>query len=219
MNMAKFAALFSLTLFVSGCGVIKTTTTSYHSNAFKMSGTIAVVPAKSESGNSLEAAHYKQQFENRLASVGYQVTSDIRGADLIAIFAYGIDEGREVLVSTPLYGQTGSGTTYSHGTVQTYNGSAAYSATSYSAPSYGVVGAATSSETLYTRIIALDIVDPSTRAEGSMRKLYEARSRSTGACASIASVFREMLDGMFSEFPGVNGKSRSKTVMRGGLGC
>jgi len=208
-------AVVVLTL-LSGCAAVQTTvntkTTTFYIPEYKNSGTIAVVAAEAAVNSSLEFAHYKKQFEQKLAVNGYTIVSNPAEAQYIGFVAYGIDNGKSSIVSTPIFGQTGGGATYSSGTVYGSGGNATYSGTSYTMPSYGVVGSVASSETMYTRAIALDIVDAQSLKKGNAKKIYEARAKSTGSCSVIAGVFEEVLEAMFKDFPGINGKVRNAEV-------
>lgn len=220
-NMKIWITAVILTL-LSGCTAVQTTvntkTTTFYIPEYKNSGTIAVVAAEAAVNSSLEFAHYKKQFEQKLAANGYTIVSNPAEAQYIGFVAYGIDNGKSSIVTTPIFGQTGGGTTSSSGTVYGSGGSATYSGTSYTMPSYGVVGSVASSETMYTRAIALDIVDAQSLKKGNAKKVYEARAKSTGSCSVIAGVFEEVLEAMFKDFPGINGKVRSVEVPSKG-GC
>lgn len=197
---------------LSGCATVSTTTTTFYAPEYKNAGTIAVVASEAVVNRSLEFTHYKKQFEEKLAANGYIIVDNPSEAQYIGFVAYGIDDGKSSIVSTPLFGQTGGGTTYSTGTVYGSGGSATYSGTSYTMPSYGVVGSVASSQTMYTRAIALDIVDAKSLKKGNAKKVYEARAKSAGSCSVIAGVFEEMLEAMFKDFPGINGKVRTVKV-------
>ena len=54
--------------------------------------------------------------------------------------------------------------------------------------------------------------------KSNVKKVYEARAKSTGSCSVIAGVFEEILEAMFKDFPGINGKVRSVEVPSKG-GC
>jgi len=97
-------------------------------------------------------------------------------------------------------------------------GSATYSGSSYTMPSYGVVGFANNSVDMYTRAIALDIVDAQSLKNGNPKKVYEMRAKSTGSCSVIAGVFQEILEATFKNFPGENGKVYNAEVESKG-GC
>lgn len=200
---------------MSGCvpiSFVATNNTAFYSEDYAPVGSITVVSADAAVNNSLEFAAYKRKFEVKLASVGYTIEKDPNNADYIALVAYGIDNGETSAVSTPIFGQTGGGATYTSGTVYGSGGSASYSGSSYTMPTYGVVGSATSSVTAYNRAIALDIVDAPSFKLGSPKKVYEGRTKSKGSCSVIVEVFDEMLEAMFSDFPGESGRNRKQDV-------
>ena len=178
------------------------TTTRFYAPEYRNTGTISVVAADVEVNNSLEFSHYKPRIEQKLASNGYTVINNPSEAKYVAFVAYGIDEGKSGVVSTPIFGQTGGGTT----TFSSYGGSY------YTMPTYGMVGSSTTSVTQYSRAIALDIVDAASIKEGHPKKVFESRTKSVGACSAIAGVFDEILDAMFKDFPGQSGKTISVTL-------
>jgi len=221
-NMKIWITAVMILTLLSGCAAVQTTvstkTTTFYIPEYKNSGTIVVVAAEAAVNSSLEFAHYKKQFEQKLAANGYTIVNNPTEAQYIGFVAYGIDNGKSSIVSTPIFGQTGGGTTSSSGTVYSSKGSATYSGTSYTMPTYGVVGSAMSSQSEYTRAIALDIVDAQSFKNGNPKKVYEARAKSTGSCSVIAGVFEEILEAMFKDFPGINGKVRNAEVPSKG-GC
>ena len=206
-NMKIWITAVMILTLLSGCTVL-TKTTAFYIPEYKNSGTIAIVAADAAVNSSLEFAHYKKQFEQKLAANGYTIVSNPSEAQYIALVAYGIDDGKTANVPVPIIGQTGGGTTYSSGTVYNSRGNATYSGTTYTMPTYGVVGSSAMSVTRYTRAIALDIVDAQSLKNGNPQKVYEARAKSTGSCSVIAAVFGGMLESMFKDFPGINGKVR-----------
>ncbi|KAB0669031.1 DUF4136 domain-containing protein [Oryzomonas sagensis] len=212
--MKKLLWLLLAALFLAGCAPlsVETKTTAFYTPDFKIRGSISVVAAEAAVNSSLEFARYKMQFEEKLASKGYSIASNPAEAQYIAFVSYGIDTGKNANVSTPIFGQTGGGTSYSYGSV----GGTSFTGTSYSMPTYGIVGSMNSSETVYTRSIALDIVDAASLKAGHAVKVYEARAKSNGMCSVIAGVFEEMLEALFTEFPGENGKVRTITVQSKG---
>lgn len=217
-NMVTFVCSAIMMIFISGCVGVFTKTTAFYPPDYKNSGTIFVAAAEAEVNSSLEFAHYKKKFEQKLVENGYTIVNNPSEASYIAFVAYGIDNGKSSVVSTPIFGQTGGGTVNSSGTVYGVGGSASYFGTSYSMPTFGVVGAMNNSVTEYTRVIALDIVDAKSLKSGKAVKVYEARAKSTGSCGVIAGVFDEILEALFEGFPGENGKVRNSEVSSKG-GC
>lgn len=213
MKIQKYL-LFLAVVILTGCATSRviTNNTAFFVDSYAPKGTVSVVSGEEYVNNSLEFAAYKRKFENKLSEAGYAIESDPNKADFIALVAYGIDNGETSAVSTPIFGQTSGGTTYSSGTVYSSGGSANYSGTSYTMPTYGVVGSSTGSVTTYNRAIALDIVDAKSFKEGKPKKVYEGRTKSKGSCSIIVEVFDEMLEAMFSDFPGVNGRNRKQEV-------
>lgn len=212
MKYLKIIALGLCVLYITGCTSVHTKTTAFYTPTYASSGSIFVISVDAEKNNSLEFASYKKKFEDKLASYGYSIATNANDAEYIAIVAYGIDNGKSAVVSTPIFGQTGGGTTYSSGTIYGTGGSASYSGSSYTMPTYGVVGSSTSSSTTYTRAIALDIVDANSLKADQPKKVYESRVKSSGSCSVIAGVFNELLEAMFKGFPGDNGKTRSAQI-------
>lgn len=211
MKITKLLVALALTAFISGCMVVQTRTTAFYTPEFTTSGKIFVLAADNDLNNSLEFSHYKRKFEEKFSENGYQIVQSTSEADYIALVAYGIDDGKTSIVSTPIFGQTGGGTTYSSGTVYGSGGSTSYSGTSYTMPTYGVLGSSTGSVTQFTRAIALDVIDAKSTVN-DIKKVYEARAKSTGSCSVIAGVFDEILEAMFKGFPGESGKTRKVEV-------
>ena len=213
MKILKLVTLLLMAV-LAGCSTsrVVSNNTAFYVDNYSPRGSITVVSGETEVNNSLEFAAYKKKFESRLSMAGYAIEKDPDKADYIALVAYGIDDGNTSTVSTPIFGQTGGGTTYSSGTVSSSSSSASYSGTSYTMPTYGVVGSSTGSVTKYNRAIALDIVDAKSFKDGKPKKVYEGRTKSTGSCSVIVEVFDEMLEAMFTDFPGENGRNSKHEI-------
>ncbi|MBC8211562.1 MAG: DUF4136 domain-containing protein [Gammaproteobacteria bacterium] len=214
MNFTKLILLSVPVLLLNGCASmqLETDSTAFYTADYNAQGSISVVASNADVNDSLEFAAYKQKFEGRLAHVGYQVVQDADQADFIALVAYGIDHGKTSNITTPIFGQTGGGASYSSGTINTTTGNTSYTASSYRMPTYGVVGAVNSTSTVYNRAIAMDIVVAKSLKSGKVQKVYEGRTKSLGSCSVIVEVFDEMLEAMFSGFPGENGRNRQMRI-------
>ena len=189
---------------------VETTATTFHGPGHEARGTIVVRAADQALDRTLEFRAYRPKVEARLAAAGYQVVE--ADADYVALVAYGVDTGQTALVTVPIYGQTSGGTGYSFGTLTGPGGPTTFSGTTYTTPSYGVVGATTQAVTVYTRSIGIDIVDAPSLGSGEPRKRYEMRGRSVGRCGTIGEVLAPMLEAMFADFPGENGRGRTVRV-------
>ena len=211
--------LLSLTfLFLfSGCAEIpkipnrvSSNVSVFHNITEKNKGNkVVVLPFQKELESSLEFQNYKKTIENNLQKYGFNIVQEKDTSDFIAFISYGIDGGKEELVSSPVYGSTGGGTTTFRGSAYNYGvgGSTYYSGTAYSMPTFGVVGSRTSSITQHTRQLAMDLVETSTLESKKVKKIYEGRVKSTGSCSMISYVMPEMLQSLFRDFPRKNGSS------------
>jgi len=166
---------------------------------------VAVLGYPKEIDNSLEWNTYKPTFEREFQKQGF-VLSDAENADYIAFVTYGIGapQTSTQIESVPIYGQTGGGTTTHSGTVSSYSGgSANYYGSSYTMPTYGVVGSSTYSynTTSYTRTVAINLVE-----KISNKKIFESKATSTGSCGIIGKVINEIAEGMFKKFPSGSGR-------------
>jgi hypothetical protein len=202
--------IVSILLFASGCGgsYVATNSTAFYLEPFNSNGSIVVISSEHTVNSSLEFSVYKRKFEFKLQANGFTIESDPDKADYIAIVAYGIDDGQTSVVSTPIFGQTGGGTTYSQGTIINNSGATTYSGTSYTMPTYGIIGSTSGTSTTYNRAIAINIVEAKSYKRGTPKTVFEGRSKSAGSCSVIVEVFDEMLDALFDEFPGPNGRNR-----------
>lgn len=205
------AVAFILLGVIAGCSakVVETQVTSFQGDRSQARGRIYVETIAPESGSSLEDLEYKRKILLKLEAAGYTPTEDSKTADFVAFVSYGIDAGKEVLVSSPVFGSTGGGTTHSSGTVSGDLGSTTWSGTSYTMPKFGIVGSETESETMYRRQIAMDIVSAESLDSDQISKQYEIRAISRGSSSMLVMVFDEMLEAIFQDFPGEHGKARS----------
>lgn len=208
MKYFKLSTLLLLIIFTTACSTleVKTNATAFYVAEFKSTGSIFILSADAEKNNSLEFAHYKQKIEDKLVVAGYSIAANADVAEYIAIVAYGIDNGKTSVISTPIFSSPNA----------LYGGRLSSNPhRPYMMPSYSVVGTSTDSFTTYTRAIALDIVDAKSLKTVTIeqaQKVYESRVKSTGKCAVIAGVFDQLLEAMFQNFPGDNGKTITAAI-------
>ena len=213
--MKKFITLAIIAMGVAGC---QRAGTEIHANISSFSGLpnslsgkkIHLLAYPSEKNTTLEWKSYRRIFENGFKKSGFSI-SGIDSADYVAFISYGIDHGKvtQDVISTRVYGSTGGGTTYHSGSISTYGGGyGSYSGTSYSMPTFGVVGSTTSTVTgeIFTRNIAIDIVHRETLKDKNPKKVYEGRVRSAGSCSLMNQVIDELVEGFFQKFPNGSGK-------------
>lgn len=206
MRVLKLGRILLLLALLGGCvtPVVQTRATNFYGPEYAERGSISVISADPTQEKSLEFGSYKSKIESKLSGVGYSIGSSPTDSKYVAIVSYGIDNGKSETVLVPVFGQTGGGTTFSSGRI----GNTGYSGTSYTMPTFGVVGASSSSETTYTRVIAIDIVNSASIQASAPKKIYEMRAKSVGTCPVINGVFNEILEAMFINFPGENGRTQ-----------
>lgn len=185
---AALASLLFTTLLTACTSYIGMNSTYFYQQEVPQQGRVLIVAADPEHNESLEFQHYKSLFAVKLSELGYGITEEKDQAELVALITYGIDTGKTVIKSQPIYGYSG------------YYGR-------YSMPHYTVVGVSNTESTEYMRAIAMDLIDAQSIRDGEPKKLYEVRVKSRGKCSNLNQVFPAMLTGMFAKFPGDSGKT------------
>jgi hypothetical protein len=168
----------------------------------------AFMPSR-EQAASLEYRTSVGRVRARLADRGF-VEVPSREADLAAYLSYEIDDGKTVVSSYPIYGQTGILSSHQRMTVdRSRPGIADYSTYSSYTPAYGVVGAGLASDVVYTRKLQLDMLDRAVLDRGEVRKVYEGRVVSSGTSPELNVVMGYMVEALFHDFPGRSGATRT----------
>lgn len=195
---------FLVILFLASC--VQSNIQSFSNLPANYAGKrVAVLGYPKEIDESLEWRSYKPAFEEQFRKQGF-VISTVENADYVAFVTYGIGgpQSSTHVGSVPIYGSTGGGTTYHSGTISSYTGgSANYYGSSYTMPTYGVVGSSTYSYnvTNYTRTVEINLVE-----KGTDTKVYESKATSTGRCGIIGEVIDEIAESMFEKFPSGSGR-------------
>jgi hypothetical protein len=153
-----------------------------------------MIPFKEQEGR-LQHKAYEEAVRQELNAKGFRETT-VDQAHTVVFFAYGIDMGRGVVSSYPIIGQTGVS-------------SCSTCSDSDPWPTYGVVGTRETSQTEYTRVLRLDIVDKQALTEGNIKKLYEGRVVSSGFSGQLVKVLPKMVKALFEDFPGQSDTTRT----------
>jgi len=169
--------------------------------------TYALIPTKEQEG-SLEFQYYVKLVKVELGKRG-MTEAPFNQANYGIFMLYGIDDGKQVVSSYPIFGQTGTSSSYTTGTVTSYGNAASYSGTTYKTPTYGHVGSAACTDTEFTRYLNIDIIDIAKSGDGKVRKVYEGKAISSGSSAQLAPVMPAMIRSVFEDFPGKSGASRT----------
>lgn len=214
--MKKLVLTFILAVFLSGCiANVRSDVTRFHTLGTNTAQkTFVVVPYDDQEG-SLEFKTYAAVVAEKLSAFGYQLADSWENADYAVFFQYGIDNGTTVVSSNPIYGQTGGGTTYTSGSLNSLDGSATYSGTSYTSPSFGVVGTSTSTKTVYRRRFTLNITDIKQSTQDNVVDVFQGKVTSDGSSNTFATVSDCLIDAMFKDFPGESGKTTTVNTLSG----
>jgi hypothetical protein len=86
-------------------------------------------------------------------------------------------------------------------------GMSGYGGSTYTPPTFGVVGSNVSTGTVFTRQLWLDMIDVHKSAEGKLHKVFEGKVVSTGSSGSFAQVSQCLINAMFDKFPRESGKT------------
>jgi len=162
-------------------------------------GKTVVVRAHPEAKeSSLEFISYRPKIAQKLRLVGFEVDENVRDPDYIAFVSYGVN-GREQKSSTsssPYFGSLGVGVGVGRG------------------PVFGGIGRSYNTQTWeeYSRFISIDIVEADTARSNNPVRIYEGKVQSVGKCPTLAGVFDQVLDALFEDFPGANGKTTFLTI-------
>jgi hypothetical protein len=191
---------------------LKTDTTAFYKESFESKGSIVVLSGDINLNNSLEFESYKEKLQGKLIAQGYSLASDKASADFVALLLFAVDDGKQSVVYTPIYGRTGRIINPYSDIAYNEDGKAVYTRTNHLSSSFGVVGASSQTKTNYRHTLAIDIVTADSLNQDQTKKVFEGRTTSKGKCSMMVEVFDEMLEAMFIDFPGENGRNRAQTV-------
>ena len=109
MEYIKYISLFLL-FNLTACSPLQTylntDTTAFYKDTFTTKGSIVVLAGDINLNNSLEFDLYKQKVHENLKAVGFSIADNIQTADFAALLLYAVDDGKQSVVYTPIYGQT-----------------------------------------------------------------------------------------------------------------
>jgi len=200
--------LIPLLVLLGGCATVETRVSAFHELESSLSGVPYVLIPTREQESSLEFQSYANLVKSELGKRGMTETPFDQAKYAIYIF-YGIDDGKQVVSTYPIFGQTGTASSYTTGTVTTYGNTASYSGTTYKTPSYGIVGSGASTDTVFKRYLNIDIIDIAKSGNGKAQKVYEGKAISSGSSGQLAPVMPAIIRSVFEDFPGKSGASRT----------
>jgi len=204
LKISRFLVAVAVATILTACAVVQSNVTAFHAipASSTISGKILIIPGKGIAP-SLEFQSYAARIYSLLAVHGFTPAASEGQADYIGIFTYGIDSGRDRIYSTPIFGQTGGGTTFHSGSVYGSGGSASYTGSSYTPATFGITGSRTESGMRFSRVAEFSIFS---RVDSKL--LWQGRSVSSGSSGEIAQVLPTMIKALLKDFPGKSGKTR-----------
>jgi hypothetical protein len=191
---ARVKAIFCvLSILLLGCvASIHSNVTAFHEIDGDVTGyKYAFLPIEGQESN-LEYRTYCNLIEKEMQKYG-AIRSSLDDADYLVTLVYGIDDGREQVVSRPIFGQTGVSSSHTTGSATAYGNTAYGSATTTYTPSYGVVGTSTSSRTLYTSILRLNVFPKAAVDKGDFTPIYESEVKSEGRAGQLSRVMPSLI--------------------------
>ena len=172
--------------------------------------TFTVVADDPRLAGGLEFAHYADLVGARLSQTGYVPANDPARADLIVRVAYDVDNGREKVRSSNFGGGWGPGWGPGWGGRFGYGGYwgrpwgyGFYDPWLFGAGGFNDV----SSYTVYTSDLSLKI----DRAADN-RRLFEGRAQAQSLSNKLTYLVPNLIDVMFTNFPGQNGENVKITL-------
>lgn len=207
-------------MFCAGCGLpFHVNVDSISSGELLSNSKCILLPADPNIiTNNLQYKEYAGYIKRALQKNEYEVTDDIDEAVIVVFLSYGITEPHESIYSysTPVWGQTGTSSSHTTGTIYSYGGGmASYSGTTTYTPQYGITGYQSHIGTriTYTRFIILDAYDLAKYRETSKEvQLWRTTAISNGSSGDLRLVFPVMAAAS-SEYIGKNTSKQIKRVL------
>lgn len=201
--------LFVLVLLLfSGCAkYVETDISVFHELKPPLSGmTYALVPSD-EQAESLEFQSYATMLKSQLSKYG-MIERPYATAKYAVYLSYGVEGGKQIISSYPVYGQTGLSASFATRRIVTRDNRSSLVGVTYYTPMYGMVGTETRSSLVFPVYVYLDITEKASESGGAERKVYEARAFSYGETGVLSSIMPAIIRSLFKDFPGKNGTFR-----------
>lgn len=189
-------------MMLGGCAkYVQTNVSVFHELPKPVPKPTFVILASDEQKQSLEFQTYAKMVGDRLVAHGF---SEDRTHPRYGVYlSYGIDGGREVYSTMPVYGHTWVGAYYPFRPARPglYGGMVMM-------PTYGIVGNETRVDREFGSFLSIDLVDLST----ADHKVYEARVTGTSDVPFLGTVMPALVKSAFEDFPGQSGSTRTARI-------
>lgn len=182
--------------------------------------TFVVQPLDPQNQGGLEFSQYASMVAQRLTAQGYRPVENPRDATLLVTIGYGVDQGREKIVTRPGFGGYG-GLGYGGLGYGRFGGPFGYGGLGYGG--YGGFrsnflwgwndpflyggGTQVDSYTYFTSFLEMRI---SRTADG--QRLFEGRARARSRDDSLPQLVPNLVEAMFTGFPGNSGEDVKITI-------
>jgi len=211
-------------LLAGGCATsFRANVTRFQTMPPPQGQTFAIQAADPQNQGGIEFGMYANLVTNRLASLGYTPVTEGQPANLVVNLDYGVDNGHEKVVSTPGfgwggfgyggygggfgYGGLGWGGGLGYGRYRGLGGWGGYGGLGYGGFGgpfgYGLGGWGGSVDS-YTYFVSH--VDMRIRRASDSRVVFEGRARARSTDPSLQRVVPNLVDALFTGFPGRSGE-------------
>jgi hypothetical protein len=211
IHQIKSIILLIMISSLFGCIGYEIRTTNFHGQDHEARGTISAIPINVQQEDSLEFRTISNYALSKFAEVGYTpiMPSKDNKPSYVFFMTYGIDDGTIKYETVPVYGMRKGRESRTSGS---FSDGTSFDATTYEMPTYGVVGSKTSSRKSHKRIVNINVYNVE---QSKPFKVYEMKgiNINNSGCSNIHFTHIEtILDGMFEDFPGENGKVNRTTI-------
>jgi Domain of unknown function (DUF4136) len=161
----------------------------------------------------LEFAQYARLVGDRLATYGYTTAASADKASLVVTVGYGVDEGKERLRSTPGFGSYGYGYGSPFYSGFGYGGrhhrwhGGYYAHGFYDPFLYSGFQNEVESYTVFTSDLVMNI-----EKSGSGERVFEGKAKAMSLNDNLTYLVPNLIDAMFTGFPGNSGETVKITV-------
>jgi hypothetical protein len=176
--------LFCIPIVVMGCVDSSTVDSSVFTQKTAAFGPVKSFTITSPNKDS-DLPAIAKLVADKLVAAGWTQVSPGAKAETTVQIAYGIDRGSAEQHDVPVYGQTTNGG-FAFGT---------FGESIYIPPQYGQVGTSTETETVFTRKLAIAIVD-----NASKQPIFHSELTSKGSVGVFATVAACLVDASFQNF-------------------
>ena len=200
--MKRSATIFLICwLFgASGCAV-NVDVSPFHTMTPDMKGkSSSIIPRDNQMG-SLDFLQYGRRVAVKLGAHGFRPLSDPKQSDFHVFLSYSIDGGRAVTKTKTTRGEIKEG----HWVGEEPN-------RIWVPAVRGITDVSTSTEIIYRKTFTLEIVDARKSRGGNVYKVFEAKVLNSGRNNSFLAVSDCMIEGLFSEFPGISGRAMTYVI-------